>query len=87
MKKVIMLIAAFAAAPVFPAMADSSCTDDCVKRMTTDFSGRPPFKRSFEMVPASEIRAEEAAKAAAKAKKPKFLGTPPYKNRIRTIGR
>lgn len=68
-------------------MADSPCTDNCVKRMTTDFSGRPPFKRSFEMVPASEIRAEEAAKAAAKAKKPKFLGTPPYKKRIRTIGR
>jgi hypothetical protein len=83
MKKVLTLIAACALAPAIPAMASESCTDNCVKRATTDFSGKPPYKRSYEMVSEKQVREEKAAKS----KKPKFLGTPPYKKRMRTIGR
>ncbi|MFT6286544.1 MAG: hypothetical protein ACJA09_001294 [Alcanivorax sp.] len=78
MKKMLMLLATFAFAPAVPALADVSCTENCVKQMTTHFSGRPPFKRSFEMVAASEVEQREAAVR----KKATLRGRPPYKNRF-----
>lgn len=78
MKKMLMLLATLAFAPALPAMANSSCNEDCVKKMTTDFNGRPPFKRSFEMVSASEVQAREAAAS----NKSKLRGKPPFRNRV-----
>lgn len=77
LKRTLMLLAALTAAPVLPAMASSACTENCVKRMTTDLRGRPPFKRSFEMVPAAEVGQKKVS--SRKTFTPR--GKPPYKNR------
>ncbi|HBM83081.1 MAG TPA: hypothetical protein DD459_05365 [Halieaceae bacterium] len=77
MKKLLMSVAVVGMVATFPVAAEPECTENCVKRMVTEYKGRPPFKRSFERVPASELASEEAtAKGTFKPG-----AKPPYKRR------
>jgi hypothetical protein len=76
-KWLILVFVTAGAAMSFPVQADTSCEQPCVKQMVTDFRGRPPFKRSFEWVSATDSRSNEAA--VKPVHKPR--SKPPYERR------
>lgn len=74
--------------------ADDPCKTDCVTKITTDFSGRPPFKRTIEVLSAVEVAQLEIQKAdSAQAIKGEWIdvttvdysGRPPFKRRTESL--
>lgn len=68
--------------------ADTECTQDCVPTFVTDFSGKPPFKRRIEMLPAVEIAEVEVITSEpvwVDVKTVDFKGKPPFKRRVERL--
>ena len=65
MKILSIVIGGFATLVAGAAFADAPCKTDCVTKITTDFSGRPPFKRTVEVLSAVDVAQLELEKIAA----------------------
>lgn len=71
--------------------ADTPCVSDCVLKVTTDFSGRPPFKRRVEKLSAVDVAQLELVQADISAGKEivvrttDFRGRPPFKRRTKKL--
>jgi hypothetical protein len=67
----------------------ADCTENCVAKMVTDFSGKPPFKRRIEMVPMADIAQVEIVKSVevglVEVKTIDFRGKPPFKRRTKLL--
>jgi hypothetical protein len=63
------------------AESSAACAKDCVTIVTTDFKGRPPFKRSYETITATEILPVKVEKVGElrKVRTVDFTGRPPFK--------
>ncbi len=69
-------------------MGSADCSGGCVAKMVTDFSGKPPFKRSVEMVPAVDIAQFESVpteKELIEGKTVDFRGKPPFKRKVELL--
>ena len=83
MKKVVLTAAAIVAIPLATSAnaAPGDTTDaDLVTVTTVDYSGRPPFNRKVERLPAQDVAAlelEEAGKAVVRTTN--FKGRPPFR--------
>lgn len=70
------------------AIAAAECTDNCVATLVTDFSGKPPFKRRIEMLPAVDIAEVEIVNSEpvwVDVKTVDFKGKPPFKRRVERL--
>ncbi|MEQ8659241.1 MAG: hypothetical protein RLW62_00340 [Gammaproteobacteria bacterium] len=92
MKKLTLSIAALGAALVAPHVVAADGTEYVTIR-STDFSGRPPFTRSVERLPAAEVARLEAERAAPAVKSDELVtvttvdyrGRPPFARRVETL--
>ncbi|MFT6093159.1 MAG: hypothetical protein ACJA2Q_001052 [Pseudohongiellaceae bacterium] len=89
-----IVIGCFVALVAGATFADAPCKTDCVTKITTDFSGRPPFKRTIEVLSAVEVAQLEIQKAdSAQAIKGEWIdvttvdysGRPPFKRRTESL--
>ncbi len=70
------------------AFSDNECTENCVAQIVTDFSGKPPFKRRIEMVPAVDIAQVEIVTSEPElieVKTVDFRGKPPFKRKVELL--
>ena len=70
------------------AIADTQCTENCVTKLVTDFSGKPPYKRRVEVLPAVEIAEVEIVTSEpvwVDVKTVDFKGKPPFKRRVERL--
>lgn len=68
--------------------AATECTENCVATWVTDFSGKPPFKRKLEMLPAVDIAEVEVVTSEpvwVDVKTVDFTGKPPFKRRVERL--
>jgi hypothetical protein len=89
-----IVIGCFVALVAGATFADAPFKTDCVTKITTDFSGRPPFKRTIEVLSAVEVAQLEIQKAdSAQAIKGEWIdvttvdysGRPPFKRRTESL--
>jgi hypothetical protein len=94
MKVLSIVIGGFATLVAGATFADAPCKTDCVTKITTDFSGRPPFKRTVEVLSVVDVAQLELEKTAA-AKEIEgewvnlttvdYSGRPPFKRRTESL--
>ena len=68
--------------------ASAECTENCVTKVVTDFSGRPPFKRSIEVVPVvdiAEVEIVDSEPVFVDVKTVDFKGKPPFKRKVERL--
>lgn len=62
---------------------------DTVRVQTTDFSGKPPFKRKFETVEVKDVaqfeRVDSAKAEMVTVQTTDFSGKPPFKRNVETL--
>ena len=64
----------------------AECTENCVTKLVTDFSGRPPFKRRIEVLPTVDIAEIETSEPVfVEVKTVDFKGKPPFKRRVERL--
>lgn len=88
-----IVVGGFATLIAGTTFADTPCETDCVTKITTDFSGRPPFKRTIELVPAIDIALLEIESTDVSAVEGEWVtittvdyrGRPPFKRRTETL--
>lgn len=89
-----IVIGGFATLLAGAAFADTPCKTDCVTKITTDFSGRPPFKRTVEVLSAvdvAQLEIESAEPAVTgegewvTVTSVDYSGRPPFKRRTETL--
>jgi len=64
------------------------CTENCVSTWVTDFSGKPPFKRTLVQMPVvevAEVEVVESEPVFVEVKTVDFKGKPPFKRRVETL--
>lgn len=62
--------------------ASDKCTENCVTKIVTDFSGRPPFKRTIERVSVVDIAQVDIVMSdteLVEVQTVDFSGKPPFK--------
>jgi len=66
-----------------PVESVASCKENCVTKITSDFRGRPPFKRRVETLSAVDIAQVEVKEVGelVEVKTVDFKGRPPFKRR------
>ena len=65
-------------------LASEECTENCVTKIVADFRGKPPFKRTIEVLPAVDIAVAEVVTSDpvwVDVKSVDFKGKPPFKRR------
>ncbi|MFK7863852.1 MAG: hypothetical protein AB8B95_06440 [Pseudohongiellaceae bacterium] len=72
------------------APADQDCKSDCVTKITTDFSGKPPFKRKVERLEAVDVAQLEVTESELEGewvtvRTTDFRGKPPFKRRTEKL--
>lgn len=70
------------------ALGVDSCTENCVSKIVTDFSGKPPFKRKIEVLPVVEVAEVEISDSEpvwVNVKTVDFRGKPPFKRKVEQI--
>jgi hypothetical protein len=69
------------------AESSAACAKDCVTIVTTDFKGRPPFKRSYETITATEILPVKVEKVGelTEVRTVDFRGRPPFKRQTERL--
>lgn len=68
--------------------ASAECTENCVTKFVTDFSGKPPFKRRLEVLPAVDIAEVEIVTSEpvfVDVKTVDFKGKPPFKRKVERL--
>lgn len=94
MKVLSIVIGGFATLVAGATFADAPCKTDCVTKISTDFSGRPPFKRTFEVLPAIDVAqleietthaTEEVKGEWGTVTTVDYRGRPPFKRRTETL--
>jgi len=66
----------------------AECTENCVAKVVTDFTGKPPFKRRIEMVPVVDIAEVEIVTSEpvlVEVKTVNYRGKPPFKRRVELL--
>ena len=69
-------------------LGSAECTENCVTKVVTDFSGRPPFKRKIEVLPAVDIAEVEVVTSDpvwVNVKTVDFKGKPPFKRTVERL--
>jgi len=64
------------------------CTDNCVTKLVTDFSGKPPFKRRLEVLPVVDIAEVEVSTSEpvwVNVRTVDFKGKPPFKRKTERL--
>ena len=70
------------------ALGAAECTENCVTKIVTDFSGRPPFKRKIEVLPVvdiAEVEVLDSEPVWVDVKTVDFKGKPPFKRRVERL--
>lgn len=68
--------------------AAAECTDNCVTKVVTDFSGKPPFKRTIEklaVVDIAEVEVVNSDPVFVNVRTVDFKGKPPFKRRVERL--
>lgn len=68
--------------------AAEECTENCVTKIVTDFSGKPPFKRTIERVSVVDIAEVEIVNSEpvyVNVRTVDFKGKPPFKRRVERL--
>jgi hypothetical protein len=83
MKMMSFIAASFIALLSVPIVSTAACVESCVTKITTDFKGRPPFKRRVETLSATDVAQVEVKEIGelAKVRTVEFRGRPPFKRR------
>ncbi len=69
-------------------LGSAECTENCVTKVVTDFSGKPPFKRRIEVLPAVDIAEVEIVTSEPvfiEVKTVDFKGKPPFKRKVERL--
>ena len=69
-------------------LAATECTENCVTKLVTDFSGRPPFKRKIEVLSVVDIAEVEIVTSEpvwVDVKTVNFTGKPPFKRKVERL--
>ncbi len=69
-------------------LGSGECTENCVTKIVTDFSGKPPFKRRVEVLPAVDIAEVEIVTSDpvwVDVKTVDFRGKPPFKRKVERL--
>jgi len=69
-------------------LGSAECTENCVTKLVTDFSGRPPFKRRIEVLPAVDIAEVEIVTSEpvwVEVRTVDFKGKPPFKRKMERL--
>jgi hypothetical protein len=88
MKRINLSLAALASLLVLPNVAVAADDEAMVTVRTTDFSGRPPFTRRVESLPATEVARLEPAPISAETvtvRTTDYSGRPPFARRSETL--
>jgi hypothetical protein len=87
MKMISVIAASFIALLSAPIVSTASCVENCVTKITTDFKGRPPFKRRVETLSATDVAQVEVKEIGklAEVRTIDFRGPPPFKRRTELL--
>jgi len=88
MRTLQLIALGFAVSMSSSVFASEECTDNCVTKLVTDFSGKPPFKRRLEVLPVVEVAEVEIATSEpvwVNVRTVDFKGKPPFKRTIERL--
>ncbi|MCB1748942.1 MAG: hypothetical protein H6977_08245 [Gammaproteobacteria bacterium] len=88
MKRICTSLAALGSLLVLPPLAGAADDAAMVTVRSTDFSGRPPFTRRVETLPAAEVARLEPAPVSAETvtvRTTDYGGRPPFTRRTETL--
>jgi hypothetical protein len=87
MKMIGVITAGFIALLSVPVASTAACVENCITKITTDFRGRPPFKRQVETLSATDVAQVEIKEVGelAAVRTVDFKGRPPFKRRTELL--
>lgn len=88
MRTIQLIAIGFAVSMSSSVFASEECTDNCVTKLVTDFSGKPPFKRRLEVLPVVDVAQVEISTSEpvwVNVRTVDFKGKPPFKRKVERL--